>query len=115
MTNLGAECFGHCYSLKSVTCEIPTAIEGIFFTYSPIEKATLYVPETSLESYRTTSDWNKFGTFQTIQSTGIDNNSAGKFEATDAIYNLDGKRNKGTVRGLNILRMTDGTTRKVMK
>ena len=33
----------------------------------------------------------------------------------DAIYNLEGKRCNGTDRGLSIIRMSDGTTRKVLK
>ena len=33
----------------------------------------------------------------------------------DAIYDIEGKRGNGISRGLNIIRMSDGTTRKVLK
>ncbi|MGN1157164.1 MAG: leucine-rich repeat domain-containing protein [Agathobacter sp.] len=115
VNSIGNYCFKECTSLETVTCEIPTAIEGEFFTDSPIEQATLYVPIASLESYKTTSDWNRFGTILPISSTGINNNTTVKPVTIDAIYNLDGKRSNGTSRGMNIIRMTDGTTRKVMK
>ena len=87
---------------------------GGFFDV-PFQQATLYVPEASLESYKTTSPWSNFGTILPITSTGIENNTAAKSNTIDAIYNLDRKRSNGANRGMNIIRMTDGTTRKVMK
>ena len=54
-----------------MTCEIPTAIEGKFFTDSPIDLATLYVPEASLESYKTTSPWSSFGAILPIEPLKI--------------------------------------------
>ena len=115
MTSLGNYCFYGCSSLKTVTCEIETPINGNFFQGTPIDQATLYVPEASLEAYKTTSDWNRFGTILPITSTGINYNTANKEVTIDAVYDLDGKRSNGTSRGLNIIRMSDGTTRKVMK
>ena len=52
-----------------MTCEIPSAINKQLFNNTPIEKAALYVPEESLESYRTTSPWNRFGTINAIPTT----------------------------------------------
>lgn len=109
------EAFAYCPYLKTVTCEIPTAKSGDFFIDSPIDQATLYVPEASLESYKTTSPWSDFGTILPITATGIEDNTAAKSNTIDAIYDLDGKRSNGANRGMNIIRMTDGTTRKVMK
>ena len=100
-------------------CEIPTAIEGSFFFTNlyrtPIDKAVLYVPEASFDSYRTTSPWSDFGTILPITSTGIENTPATKSNTIDAIYNLDGKRSNSANHGMHIIRMTDGTTRKVMR
>ena len=98
-----------------MTCEIETPIEGYFFGWGTYNQATLYVPEASLEAYKTTSDWNRFGTILPITSTDINYNTANKEVMIDAVYDLDGKRSNGTSRGLNIIRMSDGTTRKVMK
>ena len=115
VTSLWYGCFSRCSSLKTVTCEIATPINGDFFSGTPIDQATLYVLETSLDAYRTTSPWSGFGTILPITSVGINYNTANKEVTIDAVYNLDGKRSNGTSRGLNIIRMSDGTTRKVMK
>ena len=97
-----------------MTCEIETPIYGDFFGFTPINQATLYVPEVSLEAYKTTSPWSGFGTILPISSTGMNNNTTVKPVTIDAVYDLDGKSSNG-YRGLNIIRISDGTTRKVMK
>ena len=114
VTSLGDYCFSGCSALKTVTCEIPTALEGDFFEWAPIEQATLYVPEASLTSYKTTSPWSEFGTILPISGTGIESITAGE-PTIEAIYNIQGKRMNNMSHGLNILRMSDGTTRKVLK
>ena len=98
-----------------MTCEIPTAIEGEFFSDTPIEQATLYVPESSLDSYKATSPWSSFGTILPISTTGIGEIATDGDACIDAIYDIEGKRGNGISRGLNIIRMSDGTTRKVLK
>ena len=116
VTSLGRWCFEGCSSLKTVTCEIPAPISAnSIFSGDPINKATLYVPEASLNSYKTTSPWSGFGTILAIKSSGIETNTVGTSATMDAIYNLEGKRIGGIKRGMNILRMSDGTTRKIMK
>ena len=116
VTSLGEFCFSRCSSLKTVTCEIPAPIgDNYIFSNTPINEATLYVPEASLNSYKTTSPWSGFGTILAIKSTGIETNTVGTSATVDAIYNLEGKRNGGIKSGMNILRMSNGTTRKIMK
>ena len=116
VTSLGVACFEGCSSLKTVTCEIPAPIGNNYIFYNaPINEATLYVPEASLNSYKTTSPWSDFGTILAIKSSGIESNTVGTSATVDAIYNLEGKRNGGIKSGMNILRMSNGTTRKIMK
>ena len=116
VTSLGEFCFSRCSSLKTVTCEIPAPIgDNYIFTYAPINEATLYVPEVSLNSYKTTLSWSDFGTILAIKSSGIETNTVGTSAIVDAIYNLEGNRNGGIKSGMNILRMSNGTTRKIMK
>ena len=69
-----------------------TAVKGKFFLNTPIDQATLYVPEASLGSYKSTSPWSGFGTIMPITATDIQNNAAEKSATLDAIYDLDGKR-----------------------
>ena len=116
VTSLGEYCFADCSYLKTVTCEIPAPIGSAYiFKGTAIYKATLYVPEASLNSYKTTSPWSDFGTILAIKSSGIETNTVGTSATVDAIYNLEGKRNSGMKSGMNILRMSNGTTRKIMK
>ena len=115
VTSLGYACFSCCKSIKTMTCEIPTAIEGEFFSDTPIEQATLYVPESSLDSYKATSPWCYFGEILPISPDGIGEIATDGEAGIDAIYDIEGKRCNGTNRGLSIIRMSDGTTRKVLK
>ena len=112
-------CFQNCASLKTVICEIPTAIERdyyfSFFFDTPLNQATLYVPDDSMGSYLETFPWNYFHTIRPISLLGVEKIATDKEATIDAIYNLEGKRIKGTQRGLNIIRMSDGTTKKVIK
>ena len=99
-----------------MTCEISTPISvDNMFKYTPISKATLYVPEASLASYKTTLPWSGFGTILPIESSGIESNTIGTVADVEAVYGLDGKRCDGMKSGMNIIRMSDGTTRKIVK
>ena len=59
-----------------MTCEIPAPIgDNSIFSDAPINEATLYVPEASLNSYKTISPWSGFGTILAIKSSGIETNT----------------------------------------
>ena len=92
-----------------------TAMEGNFFHGVPVEEATLYVPEASLDSYKATSPWSRFGTILPITSSSIETNTSASSANIDAIYNLEGKRTNCLNRGINIVHMSDGTTKKVIR
>ena len=98
-----------------MTCEIATPTEGSFFKETTINQATLHVPESSLSSYLSTSPWNGFGEILPISPDGIGEIATDGEAGIDAIYDIEGKRGNGISRGLNIIRMSDGTTRKVLK
>ena len=85
------------------------------FVGTPINEATLYVPETSLSSYTTTDPWQSFGTILPIESSGIESNTIGTVADVEAVYGLDGKRCDSMKSGINIIRISDGTTRKIVK
>lgn len=71
VTIIGEGCFQRCKSLKTMTCEIPTVIEGNFFPETPLDQATLYVPKASLDSYKSTYPWSGFGTILPIEPLDI--------------------------------------------
>ena len=43
-----------------------------------IEYATLHVPESAINAYKTTKPWSAFGTFKTIEGTEVEKNNAAK-------------------------------------
>ena len=63
MTKIGDDAFSGCSSLTSVTCKatsVPSTSSNVFYNI-PQSEATLYVPNSALENYKTTAPWNGFG------------------------------------------------------
>ena len=113
--NLLGEVFFNCLKLKEVYClaeDIPSA-EVYTFSNINLQNAILYVPAASLDNYKNTAPWSEFGTILPLGETGIENLVKLKAEETNR-YTLDGIRGDGTRKGLNIIRMSDGTTKKVI-
>ena len=64
VTSIGSAAFGGCSSLTAVYCyaeEVPTTYTDAFNGSYP-KYATLHVPASALEAYKTTAPWNSFGT-----------------------------------------------------
>ena len=71
VTSIGDWAFDCCDNLKNVYCyseEVPSTNVWIFDgTY--IENATLHVPASAIEAYKTTAPWSGFGTIKAIEGT----------------------------------------------
>ena len=110
VTSIGDWAFDCCDNLKNVYCyseEVPSTNVWIFDgTY--IENATLHVPASAIEAYKTTAPWSGFGTIKAIEETvgiesvearGITIQSAGGFINISGLdnnekvsfYGIDGK------------------------
>jgi hypothetical protein len=64
VTSIGSNAFYNCSGLKSVTClaeSIPTMGTNVFYNV-PQSSATLYVPTSSVNAYKTAEQWKDFGT-----------------------------------------------------
>ena len=72
----------------------------------------LYVPKGRVDIYRQTSGWKKFLNIMEIDYSGVDAVTA-EGKVTTGCYTLDGRRLDAPQKGLNIIRMSNGTTRKV--
>ena len=117
--SIGSCAFSMCPSLTSITCNAltPPTLEDKAFDFDDIEgSVTLTIPEDAEELYRST-DWNKFlpapGATDD-QGTGIASTELDAPQATEA-YDISGRRQNGLKQGLNIVRMSDGTTKKLIK
>ena len=105
-----------CFKLADVYCyaeKVPLTDANIFVS-SPIEYATLHVPQASLEAYKTTAPWSGFGTIVplTDEETGIESVTTEK--KAESFFTLDGRAVDSPQKGVNIIRMEDGKTKKVL-
>ncbi len=108
------EAFVRCTALTEIHAKAttpPFCGSGAFGAINK-ETCTLYVPDASLSQYQAADQWKDFILMTTdgIQTT-TDNATCAK-EATR--YNLGGQRLNGNQRGLNIIKYSDGTIKKVM-
>ena len=83
------------------------------FKNTPIETGTLLVEDNSVDAYKTTSSWNRFGTIM-----GFDEASGIKSIIIDSqkarIYDMLGNQIDQPQEGINIIRRNDGRTRKIV-
>ena len=115
-TTIGDNVFNNCESLKNVNCEAVNCPAVNTFGEFPISEATLIVPVGSLSQYSTTNPWSLFGKIQESDgTTGISSVSAHDGNDVKAVYGIDGSKRTASAKGLNIIRMNDGTTMKVMR
>ena len=106
MKSIGYGAFYGCSVLTSVICEAvtpPTCGEDVFGSV-PTEFTTLYVPEASVETYRSTNPWSTFGKINNI-NTKIEavTGSANDGDAPRAVYNLSGQRTVQSGKGIYII------------
>ena len=92
----------------------PNAFFGIY-----LENATLHVPASSIDAYKNTAPWCDFGNIVALTDEELDPSSivlTNSDSSPNPIYyfNLDGKRISKPQRGLNIIKMSDGTTKKII-
>ena len=101
--------------LVEITClrEEPIEISESVFSGILYYNATLYVPIGSMEKYKSANSWKNFVWMEEGVPSGISNTPIEEATETDR-YTLDGKRTTEPVRGLNIIKMSDGTTKKVL-
>ena len=122
--DVGTFCW--CKSLKNFYCyaeNVPETIEstiyGKAFRDTPIDKATLHVPASSVEAYKQTAPWSGFGKIVALtgndpRPTNVSHLIADNENIPLDYYTIDGRRSSKPQRGLNLIRMSDGTSKKVI-
>lgn len=124
ITKVEDEAFLSCVALKDFYCyaeKCPTATKSVF-TSTPVENATLHVPEAAIGAYTLAEPWSLFGSIvasdgnlvspEKDSETAIASlQNAGKIQQ---VYSLGGQQTSKLQRGINIVRLSDGTTRKVL-
>ena len=77
-------------------------------------ECTLIVPQGYVDAYRTAPQWKEFLFMEEIDPDGIKNIEHSPLNTEEAWYSLDGNKLSKPQKGINIIRMSDGTTKKVM-
>lgn len=84
------------------------------FSQATYENATLYVPQGTVDIYKEKGGWKEFCNIEDSLPNSITHPTNRSSEATEIErYTLDGKQIAKPQRGLNVIRMSDGSTRKV--
>ena len=98
--------------IDTVTCMAtnPPACSTAFST-ADLSKATLIVPEGSEALYKSTYIWKDFGAVKT--TTGIANVTAADKATETARFDINGARLSSPKAGINIVKMSDGTVKKI--
>lgn len=113
MTSIGDYAFNG-YDIPEVISRIdkPFNIETNTFSDNTFYNATLYVPAGTIEKYKEKDGWRKFVYIKESASssiTHIENEEIYELKR----YTLDGRVIKNPHRGINIIQMNDGTTKKI--
>lgn len=113
VTSIELYAFAYCKNLKDVYCYpeiIPITYPEVFQKVE-IRNATLHVPEVSIELYKNEAPWKNFGNIVAIETTSIE--KINENVDINASYNLNGMRLSTPQKGINVLRLTNGKTKKV--
>lgn len=117
LTVIGGSAFEGCKELTSVTAEmkIPAKIKETTFDTETVSVATLYVPQGCIEKYENADYWRYFQVIKEIGTqTGIDSATTSDAAKEVARYGINGQLLNGQAKGLNIVKYSDGTIKRVM-
>ena len=115
ITSIGEFAFSYCSGLTSiyVYAEKVPRIGRYAFEGCASRKCTLYVPKGTYDNYRRS----EFGYFENIvefDATGIDKTTTSTDVKEVSRFSADGQRLAVPVKGLNIVKYSDGSVRKVV-
>lgn len=109
--------FWGCYNITSfvLRATTPPATSNVKFSTEQLE-ATLVVPKGCLNVYKnSTYDWSKFANIVEGDVTGVDSVINSSDNTPTTIYDANGMKRQSLAKGLNIIRMANGSIRKVLK
>ena len=120
INEIGSNAFYLCSNLKDFyiyTKNVPMTGDNLFGA-SNVSSATLHVYEESVSDYKQANNWNLFKKIVALtdndpKPTGIINIGASEYN-TDTYYDLNGVRLSEPNKGVNIIRIKDGKTKKVI-
>ena len=114
LTTIGEGAFKSCSGLTSiyVYSEKVPKIDGHVFEECDAKKCTVYVPKGTYDDYRL-SDFGYFENIVEFDATGIDKTTTSTDVEEVSRYSVNGQRLVGPTKGLNIVKYSDGSVKKV--
>lgn len=91
----------------------PTAYSSTFANMDT-NGCTVYVPQGSCQDYKSAEGWSAFANIVEFDPTGVSHAAATAEAAEMSRYTLGGVRLGTPARGLNIVKRSDGTVKKVV-
>ena len=115
VTSLGDYAFERCTTLQSVLVSWPTPISaGKAFNKADVSKCILYVPQGTESDYFLVDVWGDFGNIVEYDPTGIDKVTTSTDAKELSRYSVNGQRLATPTKGLNIVKYSDGSVKKVV-
>ncbi len=114
VTSIEKWAFASCSSLKKLECKAatPPVCKALVFNGINKRNCTLYVPKESLNAYKSAPQWKDFFSIETGIKAVSTSTSASAIEVER--YTIDGTHIASPQKGINIIRMSDGTVKKVL-
>ena len=115
VTSIGSSAFRGCSGLTSVyvSWKSPLSINASVFENANTKKCILYVPKGTYDDYWL-SNWGVFDNIEECDVTGIDNVTTSSDVKEISRYSVNGQRLKVPTKGLNIVKYSDGSVKKVV-
>ena len=115
ITSIGDEAFQGCSGLTSiyVYAEKVPKIDSNAFKGVDAKKCTVYVPMGTRDDYRLSGFGDYFENIVEFEATGIDKTTTSTDVEEVARYSVNGQRLSAPTKGLNIVKYSDGSVKKV--
>lgn len=114
ITELGKYVFQRCKDLTSVYVSWETPISaGTAFDGVDVSKCTLYVPQGAYQDYWLADIWGDFGNILEYDVTGVKKVTTSTDVKEVFRYSVNGQRLSAPTKGLNIVKYSDGSMKKV--
>ena len=114
VTAIGSQAFNHCSGLTSIYVymeKLPETGSNLFLGCDE-KKCTVYVPKGTYDDYFV-SEFGFFSHIVEFDATGIDKTTTSTDVEEVSRYSLNGQRLVGPTKGLNIVKYSDGSVKKV--
>ena len=115
ITSIGSYAFSSCSGLTSIYVYpdiVPKMGSDVFYDVDK-KNCTLYVPQGTKQDYFLADIWGDFENIVEYDPTGIDKTTTSTDVEEVSRYSVNGQRLVGPTKGLNIVKYSDGSVKKV--